>query len=158
MTCWAATSVLECLLLNSNKNKSEKWKSCLTLCDPMDYIVHGILQARILEWVAYPFSSRSSRHRNRTRVSALQVDSLPTELSGKPKKNKFLPHLSHCWFGFSNFVLPVMSSHTPVTAILLAASFALFSGLAFCWTCTVNSLWTPQLGCWTGSSVLVQPI
>ena len=24
---------------------------CLTLCDPMDYIVHGILQARILEWV-----------------------------------------------------------------------------------------------------------
>ena len=32
-------------------------QSCLTLCDPMDYTVHGILQARILEWVAYPFSS-----------------------------------------------------------------------------------------------------
>ena len=30
---------------------------CLTLCDPIDYIVHGILQARILEWVAIPFSS-----------------------------------------------------------------------------------------------------
>ena len=29
---------------------------CLTLCDPMDYIVHGILQARILERVAFPFS------------------------------------------------------------------------------------------------------
>ena len=27
---------------------------CLTLCDPMDYTVHGILQARILEWVAHP--------------------------------------------------------------------------------------------------------
>ena len=27
-------------------------QSCLTLCDPMDYKVHGILQARILEWVA----------------------------------------------------------------------------------------------------------
>ena len=27
---------------------------CLTLCDPMDYTVHGILQARILEWVAFP--------------------------------------------------------------------------------------------------------
>ena len=26
-------------------------QSCLTLCDPMDYTVHGILQARILEWV-----------------------------------------------------------------------------------------------------------
>ena len=33
-------------------------QSCLTLCDPMDYTVHGILQARTLEWVAYPFSSR----------------------------------------------------------------------------------------------------
>ena len=29
--------------------------SCLTLCDPMDFIVHGIRQARILEWVAFPF-------------------------------------------------------------------------------------------------------
>ena len=27
---------------------------CPTLCDPMDYTVHGILQARILEWVAFP--------------------------------------------------------------------------------------------------------
>ena len=31
-------------------------KSCPILCDPMDYTVHGILQARILEWVAFPFS------------------------------------------------------------------------------------------------------
>ena len=31
-------------------------QSYLTLCDPMDYTVHGILQARILEWVAIPFS------------------------------------------------------------------------------------------------------
>ena len=29
---------------------------CPTLCDPMDYTIHGILQARILEWVAFPFS------------------------------------------------------------------------------------------------------
>ena len=33
---------------------------CLTLCDPIDYIVHGILQARKLEWVAFPFSRGSS--------------------------------------------------------------------------------------------------
>ena len=44
-------------------------QSCLTLCDPMDYSlpsfsVHGILQARILEWVAIPFSRGSSRARN----------------------------------------------------------------------------------------------
>ena len=31
-------------------------QSCPTLCNPMDYTVHGILQARILEWVAAPFS------------------------------------------------------------------------------------------------------
>ena len=31
-----------------------------TLCNPMDYIVHGILQARILEWAAFPFSRGSS--------------------------------------------------------------------------------------------------
>ena len=39
---------------------------------------------RILEWVAYPFSSRSSRPRNPMGSPSLQVDSLPTELSGKP--------------------------------------------------------------------------
>ena len=40
-----------------------------TLCDPMDYTVHGILQARILEWVAFPFSRGSSQPRDRTQVS-----------------------------------------------------------------------------------------
>ena len=34
-------------------------QSCLTLCGPMDHTVHGILQARILEWVAFPFSRGS---------------------------------------------------------------------------------------------------
>ena len=38
----------------------------LTLCDPMDYTVHGILQAGILEWVAFPFSKESSKHRDKT--------------------------------------------------------------------------------------------
>ena len=35
-----------------------------TLCDPMDYTVHGILQARILEWVVFPFSRGSSQPRD----------------------------------------------------------------------------------------------
>ena len=39
---------------------------------------------RILDWVAYPFSSGSSQPTNQTRSSALHADSLPTELSGKP--------------------------------------------------------------------------
>ena len=44
---------------------------CPTLCDPIDYTVDGNLQARILEWVAYPFSGRSSRPRNKTGVSCI---------------------------------------------------------------------------------------
>ena len=54
---------------------------CLTLCNPMDYTVHGILQARILEWLAFPFSRGSSQNRS----PALQADSLPAEPKGKPK-------------------------------------------------------------------------
>ena len=41
----------------------------LILCNPMNYTVHGILQAWILEWVAFPFSRRSSQLRDRTQVS-----------------------------------------------------------------------------------------
>ena len=46
-------------------------QSCLTLRDPMDYTVHGILQARILEWVAVPFSRGSSQPRDGTQVSRI---------------------------------------------------------------------------------------
>ena len=53
------------------KLKVKVTQSCLTLCDPMDYTVHGILQARILEWVAVPFSRGSSQPRNRTQVSCI---------------------------------------------------------------------------------------
>ena len=41
--------------------------SCLTLCDPIDYIIHGILQGRIQECVAFPFTS--SQPRDQTWVS-----------------------------------------------------------------------------------------
>ena len=54
---------------------------CLTLYDPADYTVHGILQARILEWVAFSFSRGSSQPRS----PALQADSLPVDPQGKPK-------------------------------------------------------------------------
>ena len=50
------------------KVKVKVTQSCPTLCDPMDYMVHGILQARILEWVAFPFSRRSSQPRDLTEV------------------------------------------------------------------------------------------
>ena len=43
-------------------------QACLTLCNPTDYTGHGILQARILEWVAIPFSRGSAQPRDRTQV------------------------------------------------------------------------------------------
>ena len=46
-------------------------QSCLTLCDPMDYTVHGILQARRLEWVAFPFFRGSSQPRDQAQVSRI---------------------------------------------------------------------------------------
>ena len=44
-------------------------QSCPTLCDTMGYTVHGILQARILEWLPFPFSRGSSQPRDQTQVS-----------------------------------------------------------------------------------------
>ena len=54
----------------------ESWKvkvaqSCLTLCNPMAYTVHGILQARILEGVAFFFSRGVSQARDQTQVSRI---------------------------------------------------------------------------------------
>ena len=43
-------------------------QSCLIICDPIDCIVHGILQARILEWLAIPFSRGFSQPRDGTQV------------------------------------------------------------------------------------------
>ena len=124
---WYSRKIL-CLFTDldssSMKVKVKVTQLCLTLCDPIDSTVHGILQARllewvvipfsrvifpsqglnpglphcrqilyqlshqgsprVLEWVAYPFSSRSSWSRNQAGSPALQADSLPTELLGKP--------------------------------------------------------------------------
>ena len=59
-----------------SESVSEVAQSCPTLCDPMDcslpgFSVHGILQARILEWVTISFSRGSSRPRDQTRVSCI---------------------------------------------------------------------------------------
>ena len=64
-------------------------QSCLILCDPLDCSltvssVHGILQARILEWVAIPFSKESSQSRDQTCASRTVGRFFTTELPGKP--------------------------------------------------------------------------
>ena len=88
--------------------RAKSIRSCLTLCDPMNWSppdspVHGVLQARILAWVALPFCSGSSRPRVRTRISyiclrcqvapyllappgAPQQSSLTTNYSGKDQR------------------------------------------------------------------------
>ena len=67
------------------KVKVKVAQACLTLCDPMDYRVHGVLQARILEWVAFPFSGDLPNPGIEPGSPTLQVDSLPAEPQGKPK-------------------------------------------------------------------------
>ena len=61
-------------------------QSCPTLCDPMDHTVHGILQARTLEWVAFPFSGDLPNPVIEPRSPGLQADSLPAEPQEKPDK------------------------------------------------------------------------
>ena len=71
--------------INKDESDREVAQPHLTLCDHMDYTVHGILQVRILEWV--PFSRGSSQPRDQPRSLALQADSLPAKPPGKPKKS-----------------------------------------------------------------------
>ena len=73
------------ILLILKKMKVKVPQSCLTLCDPMGYTVPGILQARILEWAAFPFPGDLPNPRIEPRSPSLQADSLPTEPQGKPK-------------------------------------------------------------------------
>ena len=69
----------------------KQWKGKLLswvrpLWDPMAYTFHGILQARILEWVAFPFSRDLPNPGIELMSPALKMGSLPTDLSGNPTK------------------------------------------------------------------------
>ena len=63
---------------------------CPILCDPMDYAVRGILQARILEWVAFPFSRGSSRPRDWTGVPCIAGGFFTTWAIREAKSYRFL--------------------------------------------------------------------
>ena len=82
---------------------------CLTLCNPMDCSppgssVPGILQARILEWVAIPSSRGSSQHRDRTLVSYTsckehwEAGSLSLTPSRKPSTHIMVTQIHHCYW------------------------------------------------------------
>ena len=67
------------------RKKVKVAQSCPTLCIPMDYTVRGILQARILEWVAFPFSRDLPNPGIEPRSSALQADSYQLSHKGSPR-------------------------------------------------------------------------
>ena len=71
-------------MVNAMKVKVKVTQSCPTLFDPMDCI-HGILQARILEWVAFPLPGDLPNPGIEPMSPPLQADSLPAEPPGKPK-------------------------------------------------------------------------
>ena len=70
------------------ESESEVTQSCPTLCDPMDYslpgsAIHGIFQARVLEWIAISFSRGSSRPSIQTWVSRIAGRCFTSEPPGK---------------------------------------------------------------------------
>ena len=71
------------VLIKKSEIYSKVAQLCPTLCNPMDHTVHGILQARILEWVAFPFFRGSSQTRDWAQVSRI-ADHLPAKPQGKP--------------------------------------------------------------------------
>ena len=121
-------------------NEVKVAQSCLTLCDPMDYTIHRLLQARILEWVgssqprnqtqvrrilyrlshkrsprilewvAQLFSRGFSRPRNRTRVSFIE-NSLLTEISGKSSSMNHGGSWKHQFIKIGHFLVLLSLRH-----------------------------------------------
>ena len=82
---------------------------CLTLYDPMGYTVHGILQVRILEWVAFPFSRGFSQARDRTQVSHIAGGFFTSWAT-----RRVLTELSWNWWGKgSSYQLPFLPLGNP---------------------------------------------
>ena len=67
-------------------------QSCPTLCDPMDHTIHGLLQARILEWVAIPFSRGSSQPRDWIQVSHCKWILYQLSHQGSPRILKWVAY------------------------------------------------------------------
>ena len=103
-------------------------QSCLTLCDPMGYTVRGILQARILEWGAFPFSRGSSqpkerkkgrkrkgrRKENRGREKEREMKTERERESEREKRRRGLFYLLHLLVKVSSKVssVPLNNGHT----------------------------------------------
>ena len=111
-------------------------QSCLTLCDPTDCSlpgssVHGLLQARILEWVAIPFSRGSPQPRDQTWVSHT-AGRLLSEPPGKPWNVRMIIYWWLCYFNAEAW-LQVTEPWRMCWAFVWRGSF-----LIFCHLCHVS--------------------
>ena len=115
-------------------NLDSEAQSCLTLCDPMNYTVHGILQARILEWVTFPFSRGSSQPRDQTQVSHIAggfFTSWVTREAHKPRQ-----HIKK-------------QRHYLANKGLSSQSFGFSSSDVWMWELDHKESWAPQNCFWT---------
>ena len=101
-------------------------QTCLTLCDPMNCsppssCVHGILQARTLEWVALSFSRGSSQPRDQPGSPALQTDFLLSEPPRKPQVPIKSEYIRDAW----NICLWLISSTLYLSSWSFLVLFAL---------------------------------
>ena len=103
-TEWLRTFLVLYLVTQWTRAKDDKVKmkvkvtqSCLTFCDPLDCTVHGILQARILEWVTSPFSRGSSQSRDRTQVSCFAGGFFTSWATKEAQKLSSRCLINVCW-------------------------------------------------------------
>ena len=82
-------------------------QSCQTLYYHMDYTVPGILQSRILEWVAFPFSRRSIQPKDQTQVSRIAGRFFTRWATGKPIFNMTLSNSHH-----GSYIKPLLDPQT----------------------------------------------
>ena len=115
------------------------WKrvaqACPALCDPIDYTVHGALQARTLEWAAFPFSRGSSQPRDQSQVSRIAGGFLT---SWTTKSSNFIVQ---CYLDYSwHFAYP----HTLKNHLKFLIKVMLGVWLGLCWICRSKS-WLLQM-------------
>ena len=87
---------------------------CPTLCNPMDYTVHRILQARIPEWVAFPFSRGSSQSKDQTQVSCITYIVVWESLTSNTRETNLLIRVYSTQVHF----LLLLVLQTPIISII----------------------------------------
>ena len=160
-----------------SESASEVAQLCVTICDPMDCSlpgssIHGIFQAKVLEWVAISLSRGSSWSRGRIRSPALQADALASEPLGKQgyslwgcKELHTTEQLTHTWMLFTTEIkleqekeearIPIFKSQVKLTAIGLYPSGNFSSSCSHHWGCPPPlspdfdcSSWWSERCCW----------